>query len=666
MRRTLEPPRVNGGNMKWYANLRTSFKLAIGFGAILAFMGLVGLISYQGLALASNNIDMLKRGGIDGVNTIKTANAEIFRFRMRHYRVYLYSDKKEQVKVINSLDESKQVVNDNLSSYEKKIVDNQDKANFSKLQEVWKGYLELSDSFKEMVKAGKIEDSKDLMENKIVSYAKDKLEPAIENVVDWNEKRADKLVIEAKNAASKAELLTALLLGLACCFATVIGVTTTKMITKPMDSLADRMQSLNNHCLEQLQVGIEAMKDGDLTQSVNPVTEPIDLQRKDDIGAMCNVFNNMLQKMISAIGSYNAMRLSLSSLVSSLQESAEAVATTSDQLSKAATDTGHATSTIASTATQVSSATEEAARSSQQIAQGSEQLARSATDAAAAMEKLDNAINLVNEGSAKQAQAVEEAVSNVQSGIAAVDMTVASMHRIEQQVRKSSDSVRDLGEKGQQIGEIVQTIEDIAQQTNLLALNAAIEAARAGEQGKGFAVVADEVRKLAERSALATQEIATLISSVRTGVDEAVKSMSESTEEVVNGSARSQEAGDALGQIMVTANAVSAATQANQSAVTEMVKGAHMVASNISTVASVSEENAASAQELSATTEEVSASAQTVTASTEEASANIQQVSAASQQLNSMASELNQIAAKFKVDGGNDISLKLVNQRRAA
>ena len=146
----------------------------------------------------------------------------------------------------------------------------------------------------------------------------------------------------------------------------------------------------------------------------------------------------------------------------------------------------------------------------------------------------------------------------------------------------------------------------------------AIEAARAGEQGKGFAVVADEVRKLAERSALATQEIGTLIASVRTGVEEAVQAMQASTDQVSGGAEQSKDAGDALRKIMKTTQAVSEAAAANRGAVDQMVKGAEKVTMSITTVASISEENAASAQEMSASTEEVTASAETVMASTEQ------------------------------------------------
>src|SRR5579883_96827 len=156
------------------------------------------------------------------------------------------------------------------------------------------------------------------------------------------------------------------------------------------------------------------------------------------------------------------------------------------------------------------------------------------------------------------ADAARQASQVAQSGGQAVQDTISSMSRIQEQVASSSAKVAELGAKGQEIGAIIETIDQIAEQTNLLALNAAIEAARAGEHGKGFAVVADEVRKLAERATQATKEIGSLIGSVRSGVDDAVTAMEAATREVRAGATQSQEAGTALAQILQAAQSVAA------------------------------------------------------------------------------------------------------------
>jgi methyl-accepting chemotaxis protein len=270
----------------------------------------------------------------------------------------------------------------------------------------------------------------------------------------------------------------------------------------------------------------------------------------------------------------------------------------------------------------------------------------------------------------------EEATEIAEAGGGAVSQTILSMGRIRDQVTTAADRVKELGQKGQEIGAIVETIDQIAEQTNLLALNAAIEAARAGEHGKGFAVVADEVRKLAERATVATREIATLIHTVRNGVDQAVKAMEVSSQEVVEGASRSEEAGGALGQILgmvalvtarvqdVTAisnqlmvsarsvreavNVVRNVTEENEAAISDMTADSERVSTAITTVASISEEAAAGAEEMSACAQEVATSAQHMARSMQEQAHLSQDVTSASQELRQMAERLQLLVEQFQ------------------
>ncbi|WP_224960455.1 methyl-accepting chemotaxis protein [Geomonas subterranea] len=198
------------------------------------------------------------------------------------------------------------------------------------------------------------------------------------------------------------------------------------------------------------------------------------------------------------------------------------------------------------------------------------------------------------------------ASSSAQSGAAIVRETVQGMNRIADHVRNSAGVVEQLGTRSDQIGEIVATIEDIADQTNLLALNAAIEAARAGEQGRGFAVVADEVRALAERTTKATREIGTMIKNIQQETKLAVRAMEEGVEEVARGTGEAARSGEALEDILTQINDVTSQINQIVTAAEEQTATTQEITNNIHQISGTVQQSANGAQEISAASERLS------------------------------------------------------------
>ena len=350
---------------------------------------------------------------------------------------------------------------------------------------------------------------------------------------------------------------------------TVLGVTTllvltvaflfARMLSKPINLLVARLKDI-------------AEGEGDLTQRV-------DQNRKDELGELGKWFNTFVEKIHGVI------------------------------------------SEVRNTSQEVAGAATQIAASSEEMSQGISEQNEQVTQISSAIEEMSSSIIEVAAKSSEAANNAAKSGEVAAAGGKVVSETIEGMGQISQAVSASAASVSELGKRGEQIGQIIEVINDIADQTNLLALNAAIEAARAGEHGRGFAVVADEVRKLADRTTKATEEIGESITAIQNETHEAVQRMNAGTEQVQVGVEKATQAGQSLEQI---------------------VAGAQEVAAMIQSIA-------AAAEEQSAASEQVSHGVQSVSAVSSQSAEGASQAAQAASQLSVKAEQLQSLVSRFKL-----------------
>jgi methyl-accepting chemotaxis protein len=318
---------------------------------------------------------------------------------------------------------------------------------------------------------------------------------------------------------------------------------------------------------------------------------------------------------------------SCNAMCSSLKELA-------DQLSRTALDVSSAADNLSSSAEQISQATQHIAENVTEVAAGADHQLHQVESSLQTMEEIAANARSIASHAQDVSRVAAATAEQTREGDRAIRQAVDQMNSIYETMNRLALAIQELGQRSRSIGQITDVITALAEQTNLLALNAAIEAARAGEHGRGFAVVADEVRKLAEQSAEATQQIAALIDSIRRESEAAVDAMAVGSVEVSEGIRVMHEAGVSFEQIQQSIRTLTANIQEVSAAAQQMSSSSEQVAEAVSGIASIASESAAKAQNVSAASEEQLAS--------------IQEVAQSAQTLAKMAEELQSLTDRFR------------------
>ena len=544
---------------------------------VIAFTGL-NVYTYYNIDTVQAGYDGVLARSVPLVLEVKDLNIEL-KSQGALVRGYILTG---DAKYIQTYDASRKTMDGTLTSLEKKLITPEGKQIVGVLKESLNDYHKVADQA--VVTRNTLGQQEALKSIAVAGAKSETAEKNMNDTVKFLTERMDLRIKQNTEVADGIQRVQVILDAIIFILAVLASVYLARRIARPLSAVANAAKDIAN---------------GDLA------VHAIQYQAKDEIGDLVTAFSIMTSN--------------LRNLVGQVAKSSEQVAAASEELTASAEQSAQAAGQVAETITNVST--------------GASHQVNTVEQTVSVVQEMKSAINHIASSAYKVSEKSGETARVATTGGEAVLQAREQMQVIKNSVTQSAEVVEKLGERSQQIGEIVDVISGIAGQTNLLALNAAIEAARAGEQGRGFAVVADEVRKLAEQSHEATQKISIIIRDIQAETRIAVGSMNQGTAEVARGTEVIATTGERFNAIVTMVQELNRDIQGIGAATEELSASSDEVVRSVDSVRTVASETAGDTQ--------------TISAAAEEQSASMEEIASSSQALAHMAGELQAVISKF-------------------